>query len=137
MMPQSDLMNTALGERGIQASPAQFGAQGAGILLPALFKHDLIDRHLYPLIGHLQLFAQRRHRRKIHAGHPHLQGNGLQSERDRVKPAQLRQGHQRQQAVLPAADTYGKAVVGRDHTVVLHASADKPQNMLHEKILQN
>ena len=136
VVAQGDLADALFRQGGVQAAPPQFGAQGAGILLLPLLEDDLVHRHLNAGVGHLQPFAQRRHAGEVHARHAHLHGDGLHREGDGVEFLQPGQGYQRQQAVLSAADAHGDAVAGFDHMIVLHAPADKPQNMLHGVHLQ-
>ena len=45
VMTQCDLVDPPLRQRRIQAAPPQLGAEGAGVLFFALFKHDLVYRH--------------------------------------------------------------------------------------------
>ena len=126
VMAQGDLVDAPLRQGGVQAAPPQLGTQRAGVLFPALLKEDLIHRHLDPGIGHLQRLTQLCHAAEVHAGHPHLQSDGLHREGNGIELPQPRQRRQRQQAVLSAADAHRHTVSRLDHMIVLHTPADKP-----------
>ena len=115
----------------IQAAPPQLGAQGAGVLLLPLLKHNIVHRHRDADVRHVQLFAVIRHRLKAHARHPRLQRDGLHLKRLGVEFPQPRQRRQRQQAVLAAGYAHGHGLSRLDHVVVLHTAPDQAQDMLH------
>ena len=124
VMPQCDLVDPPLRQRRIQAAPPQLGAEGAGVLFFALFKYDLVYRHMDAGVRDLQLPAQLRHGVKAHARRAGLQRDGLQLKGDGIEVPQPGQSRQGQQAVLAAGDAHGHLVPGLDHVIVLHAAAD-------------
>ena len=135
MVPQGDLVQTPLLQCAVQRSPAHFGTHGAGILLPAHIKNDVVDLTLQQSKGDIQVPAQPGHRRKVHPrpsiGVSHVQGECLHLEGNGIKFPQLGQGHQQHQRVLAAGDAHGDAVVGCDHLIVLHTAADQGKNTVH------
>ena len=134
VVAQSDLGDAQLPQRRVEAPPPQLGAQGAGILLLPLLKHDLIHRHLDAGVGYLQLPTQLRHGVKAHAGSACLQSDGVDSKRHRKKLPQAGKSHQGQQAVLSAGHAHRHSLPGRNHVIILHASAHQAQYLLHKVI---
>ena len=119
----------------MQCPPAHFGTHGAGVLLPAHIKDDVVDLTLQQSEGDVQLPAQLGHRREVHPrpsiGAAHVQGEGLYLERNGVEFPQLGQGGQQHQRVLTAGDAHSDTVVGGDHLIVLHTAADQGKNTVH------
>ncbi len=86
---------------GIQAAPGGAWRTGSRDFLLSLLKHNLINRHGNAGVRHLQLPAQVRHGVKAHTRGCQFQGDGVDVKRHQVKPPQLCQSRERQQAVLP------------------------------------
>ena len=80
MVAQSQLADPPLADGVVQRAPAHLGAEGAGIVLLAHVKDDLLDVGLEAGIGDVLLPAQLRHRGKVHALKAQLDGDGLQLE---------------------------------------------------------
>ena len=99
VVAQGDFPDAQVRKGRVQAAPPQLGAQGAGVLLPPLLKHNIVHRHRDADVRHVQLFAVIRHRLKAHARHPRLQRDGLHLKRLGVEFPQPRQRRQRQQEV--------------------------------------
>ena len=135
VVTQRDLADAPLRQRRVQAAPPQLGAQGAGIFLLPLLKHDVVHRHGDADVRHVQRRAVVGDGRKVHTRHPRLQRDGLHLKGLGVKRPQTRQRRQRQQAVLAAGHAYRHRLPRLDHVVVLHTAADKPQYMLHTVFL--
>ena len=129
-MAQGDLGDAVLPQGVVEGAPAHLGAHGAGVLLLAQIKDDVVDFAVEQREGHVQLPAQGLHPGEVHPLSPvhmaHIQGVGLHGKGLGVELPQPGQGHQQGQG--------GDAVVGCDHLIVLHTAADIAQNLVHRHL---
>lgn len=125
MVSQGDLGDPQAVHGGAQGAPPELGAQGAGIFLLAVLKNDLVDGHLFPVIGHLQLPAEVGNGGKVHAWGAAVNGDGYHIKGLGVKLPEPGQSAQCQYGILAAADAYRHRVPPVNHMIILHTPADQ------------
>ena len=126
MVPERDLSDPALRDGGVERAAAQLRAQRAGVGLPALLEHDLVDRHLHAHILHAKRAAKLPHGCKIHTRRAAVDRQRGHLKALGVKGFEPRERGKRQERILPAGDADGYGLPLLYHVIVLNASADKP-----------
>ena len=138
VVAQGDLGDAVLLQGVVEGAPAHLGAHGAGVLLLAQIKDDVVDFAVEQREGHVQLPAQGLHPGEVHPLSPvhmaHIQGVGLHGKGLGVELPQPGQGHQQGQGVLAPGHPHRHPVPGLDHVVVLHTAADIAQNLVHRHL---
>ena len=134
MVAERDLLDAVLVHRGRERAAAQLGAQRAGVLLPALEEHDLIDGDVHADVLHAERAAVIRHAVEAHARRARLNGHGDDPERLGIKAAQPRERGECEERILAAGDADGDGIARLDHVVILDAAAHEAQNFLHGSV---
>ena len=88
VVAEGDLVAAKRKQHVVERAAAHLRAHRAGVPFVPVVEDDGADLGLFDLIRHLQLLAQRRHRREIHPRQPHVDRDGLQLVMRRIVPPQ-------------------------------------------------
>ena len=132
-MSQRHLVAAQLLRGGVQRTPPQLGAQGAGVLLLAVLEHHRADLGAAHLVGDAVLPEQLCQRRVVHGLMVELRvqrdRHHLVIEADVL--AQHGKADGQRHAVLAAGNAHHYPVAGGDHFIVLHGLAHQTAKPLH------
>ena len=117
----------------VQCTAPQLGAQGAGVLLPAVVEHHRADLGTADLIGDIVLGKQLLQYGIIHgpAAELRVQRDGLHRKIKADVLAQFGKADGKGHAVLAAGNAHHHFIAGSDHFIVLHSLAHQAAQTLH------
>ena len=131
VVAQRDLFVTARDDQLVERPAAHLCAHRAGVLLLTEVKDDGADLGALAHVRYLQLFTQRRDRRKIHPAQAHVDGERLEREGLGVIPAQRSERHEQRQRILAARYADGNFIACVNHMVIVDAPAHQAHHSLH------